>query len=141
VRSFPADAEYQITLTNLAVGPYSNALERENTVVIFSADQGWCAGHHGVWGKGNGSGPWYMGAGIGTMHYTGMAAFEIQGRIVWDPILVAASIALGAAVGAPLVDGDLGADGLLVEAIRRGHDRSPGAGVEGAALVTTGRER
>jgi hypothetical protein len=33
--SFPADAEYQITLTNLAVGPYSNALERENTVVIL----------------------------------------------------------------------------------------------------------
>jgi mono/diheme cytochrome c family protein len=31
---FPADGEYQITLTNLAVGPYSNALERENTVVI-----------------------------------------------------------------------------------------------------------
>src|SRR5436190_16250099 len=33
--SFPADAEYQITLTNLAVGPYSNALERESTVVIL----------------------------------------------------------------------------------------------------------
>ena len=33
--SFPADGEYQITLTNLAVGPYSNALERENTVVIL----------------------------------------------------------------------------------------------------------
>jgi len=33
--SFPADAEYQITLTNLAVGPYSNALESENTVVIL----------------------------------------------------------------------------------------------------------
>src|SRR5688572_18113734 len=32
---FPADGEYQITLTNLAVGPYSNALERENTVVIL----------------------------------------------------------------------------------------------------------
>jgi mono/diheme cytochrome c family protein len=33
--SFPADGEYQITLTNLAVGPYSNALEREHTVVIL----------------------------------------------------------------------------------------------------------
>ena len=33
--SFPADGEYQITLANLAVGPYSNALERENTVVIL----------------------------------------------------------------------------------------------------------
>jgi cytochrome c5 len=33
--SFPADGEYQVTLTNLAVGPYSNALEREHTVVIL----------------------------------------------------------------------------------------------------------
>ena len=24
---------------------------REDTVVIFTADQGWNAGHHGVWGK------------------------------------------------------------------------------------------
>src|SRR5262245_31622055 len=33
--SFPADGEYQITLTNLAVVPYSNALEREHAVVIL----------------------------------------------------------------------------------------------------------
>jgi mono/diheme cytochrome c family protein len=33
--SFPADGEYQITLPNLAVVPYSNALEREHTVVIL----------------------------------------------------------------------------------------------------------
>jgi len=32
--TFPADGEYQITLTNLAVVPYSNALEREHTVII-----------------------------------------------------------------------------------------------------------
>ncbi|TIW44401.1 MAG: bifunctional diguanylate cyclase/phosphodiesterase, partial [Mesorhizobium sp.] len=25
-----------------------------------------------------------LGVGIGTMHYTGMAAFEVQGRVVWD---------------------------------------------------------
>ena len=29
----------------------------EDTVVIFTADQGWNAGHHGVWGKGNGTVP------------------------------------------------------------------------------------
>ncbi len=29
----------------------------ENTLVIFTADQGWNAGHHGVWGKGNGTVP------------------------------------------------------------------------------------
>jgi arylsulfatase A-like enzyme len=33
---------------------------RENTVVVFSADQGWNAGHHGVWGKGNGTWPFNM---------------------------------------------------------------------------------
>lgn len=33
---------------------------REDTVVIFAADQGWNAGHHGVWGKGNGTVPFNM---------------------------------------------------------------------------------
>ena len=41
-----------------------------------------------------------VGGGIAVMHYTGMAAFEIAGRIVWNPKLVAASILLGAAIGA-----------------------------------------
>jgi diguanylate cyclase (GGDEF)-like protein/PAS domain S-box-containing protein len=41
-----------------------------------------------------------VGGGIAAMHYTGMAAFEIQGRIVWDPVLVAASIVLGGVLGA-----------------------------------------
>jgi diguanylate cyclase len=47
--------------------------------------------------------PWLggmiVGGGIAVLHYTGMAAFEIEGRIVWDPALVAASIALGALLG------------------------------------------
>ena len=33
---------------------------REDTLVIFTADQGWNAGHHGVWGKGNGTIPFNM---------------------------------------------------------------------------------
>ncbi|TMK44232.1 MAG: EAL domain-containing protein [Alphaproteobacteria bacterium] len=41
-----------------------------------------------------------VGGGIAAMHYTGMAAFEIAGRIEWDPALVVVSIALGAAIGA-----------------------------------------
>jgi diguanylate cyclase (GGDEF)-like protein/PAS domain S-box-containing protein len=49
-------------------------------------------------------GPWIGGAivagGIAAMHYTGMAAFEIAGIILWEPVLVAASIVLGAAIGA-----------------------------------------
>ena len=40
-----------------------------------------------------------VGAGIAAMHYTGMAAYEVQGRIFWDPTLVAASILLGAIFG------------------------------------------
>jgi diguanylate cyclase (GGDEF)-like protein/PAS domain S-box-containing protein len=41
-----------------------------------------------------------VGGGIAAMHYTGMAAFEIMGRIVWDPLLVTMSIMLGALIGA-----------------------------------------
>ncbi len=33
---------------------------RDNTLVIFTADQGWNSGHHGVWGKGNGTLPFNM---------------------------------------------------------------------------------
>jgi hypothetical protein len=33
--NFPADGEYRVTINNLAVGPYSNALENESTVVIL----------------------------------------------------------------------------------------------------------
>lgn len=47
---------------------------------------------------------WIGGAivagGIAAMHYTGMAAFEIAGSILWDPVLVATSIVLGGAIGA-----------------------------------------
>jgi diguanylate cyclase (GGDEF)-like protein/PAS domain S-box-containing protein len=49
-------------------------------------------------------GPWIGGAivggGIAAMHYTGMAAFEIAGVILWDPVLVITSIVLGAVIGA-----------------------------------------
>src|SRR5258707_3101494 len=52
-------------------------------------------------------GPWVGGTivagGIAGMHYTGMAAFEIAGIILWDPVLVAASIVLGAIIGAVAV--------------------------------------
>jgi PAS domain S-box-containing protein len=41
-----------------------------------------------------------MGAGIAAMHYTGMAAIEMRGEIQYNPILVAASVAI--AVGASL---------------------------------------
>lgn len=48
--------------------------------------------------------PWLGGAiiggGIAAMHYTGMAAFEIPGILLWDTTLVAISIALGTLIGA-----------------------------------------
>ena len=52
-----------------------------------------------------------VGGGIAAMHYTGMAAFEIQGRIIWDPVLVIVSIAAGALIGSAatrvgLIDGE-----------------------------------
>ena len=33
---------------------------RDDTLVVFTADQGWSAGHHGVWGKGNGTIPFNL---------------------------------------------------------------------------------
>ena len=41
-----------------------------------------------------------VGGGIAAMHYTGMMALELPGRITWSPNLVVASIALGIAFGA-----------------------------------------
>jgi choline-sulfatase len=33
---------------------------RDDTLIIFTSDQGWNAGHHGVWGKGNGTIPFNL---------------------------------------------------------------------------------
>jgi diguanylate cyclase (GGDEF)-like protein/PAS domain S-box-containing protein len=41
-----------------------------------------------------------VGGGIAAMHYTGMMALELPGRISWAPNLVVSSIALGIAFGA-----------------------------------------
>jgi choline-sulfatase len=53
-----------ITAVDRNVGRVLSKLEemgvRDNTLVIFTADQGWNAGHHGVWGKGNGTVPYNM---------------------------------------------------------------------------------
>jgi diguanylate cyclase (GGDEF)-like protein/PAS domain S-box-containing protein len=53
-----------------------------------------------------------VGGGIAVMHYAGMAAFEIEGRIVWDPVLVVVSIALGAAIGAIALWAGLNGDSM-----------------------------
>src|SRR5262250_2581944 len=41
-----------------------------------------------------------VGAGVGAMHYTGMWAVEVPGRITWDLPLVASSVGLGMVFGA-----------------------------------------
>ena len=41
-----------------------------------------------------------IGAGIASMHYTGMRAFTTTGTVDWDPTLVIASIVLGVVFGA-----------------------------------------
>jgi len=41
-----------------------------------------------------------LGGGIATMHYIGMAAFEVQGRIEWNLLLVAISLLAGATLAA-----------------------------------------
>jgi diguanylate cyclase len=65
--------------------------------------------------------PWLggviVGAGIAAMHYIGMAAFEVQGRVIWDPGLVAASIVLGCAVGAVALPVGLHRDALKWKAL------------------------
>jgi arylsulfatase A-like enzyme len=53
-----------ITAMDNSIGNILDKLEteglRENTVIIFTADNGMCMGHHGVWGKGNGTFPLNM---------------------------------------------------------------------------------
>jgi len=44
-----------------------------------------------------------VGGGVACMHYLGMWALELPGRVTWAPELVAASIALGIAFAAPAV--------------------------------------
>ena len=41
-----------------------------------------------------------LGGGIAAMHYTGMMALDLPGRITWAPNLVVTSIALGVTFGA-----------------------------------------
>src|ERR1700688_3042405 len=80
---------YNIALTVLSL---LAAIVLTGTGLAVAVTANWAAG---AWIGGA-----MVGGGIAAMHYMGMAAFEIQGRIVWDPALVTASIALGGLVGA-----------------------------------------
>ncbi len=41
-----------------------------------------------------------IGGGIAVMHFTGMIAFEVEGRLEWNMVLVAASVIAGVVLGA-----------------------------------------
>jgi NO-binding membrane sensor protein with MHYT domain len=71
-----------------------------------------------------------IGLGIAVMHYTGMAALEVQGHVTWSAPYVVASIVLGVAfaaaamhfaVEAPGLRTMLGAAGLLTLSIVSHH--------------------
>ncbi len=78
-----------------------------------------------------------VGVGIASMHYTGMAAFQVAGTIAWDTTLVAASIWLGAAIAAAALPvglsgtnnrrSRLAAAGILTVAICSHHFTAMGA--------------
>ncbi|MCX7048249.1 MAG: sulfatase-like hydrolase/transferase [Candidatus Sumerlaeota bacterium] len=53
-----------ITIMDAQIGRLLDALEshglRENTLIVFTSDNGMNMGHHGIWGKGNGTFPQNM---------------------------------------------------------------------------------
>ncbi len=53
-----------------------------------------------------------VGLGIAAMHFIGMAGLELPGTIVWSPVLVVASVALGTMFGALALTTAARGDGL-----------------------------
>jgi diguanylate cyclase (GGDEF)-like protein/PAS domain S-box-containing protein len=83
----PSGYNISLTILSLAV-----AILLTGAGLAISLSPGW---RHGQWVGGA-----IIAGGIAAMHYTGMAAFEIQGVVLWDYALVVTSIVLGAVIGA-----------------------------------------
>ena len=83
----PSGYNISLTILSLAV-----AILLTGAGLAISLSPGW---RHGQWVGGA-----IIAGGIAAMHYTGMAAFEIQGVVLWDYTLVVTSIVLGAVIGA-----------------------------------------
>ena len=79
-----------------SVGP--TVLSLLAAAAITSAGLGVALANPGRWAAACGGG--IVGAGVAAMHYTGMQAVELPGRITWVPELVTASILLGLIFGA-----------------------------------------
>ncbi len=77
---------YDVPLTLLSIG----------AAVLLTGAGWWTAAR----GKGRFTllGGAIIGAGIGTMHYIGMSAVKLAGRIAWDQSYVAVSVLLGVAL-------------------------------------------
>ena len=73
------------------------ALSLAVAMVLTSCGLGFAASNPGRWRAPIGGA--IMGAGIASMHYLGMWALEVPGRVVWSLDLVVVSIALGLAFG------------------------------------------
>jgi diguanylate cyclase (GGDEF)-like protein len=79
---------YDLYLTLVSIG-----------AAVLVTGAGWTAALHGGRAGTLAAGT-VIGAGIGTMHYIGMAAVELPGRFEWQPALVAASLLIGTAFSA-----------------------------------------
>jgi diguanylate cyclase (GGDEF)-like protein len=73
------------------------ALSLAMAMLLTSTGVGFAASHPGRWRAPIGGG--IIGAGIASMHYLGMWALEVPGRVVWSLDLVFASIVLGMVFG------------------------------------------
>src|SRR5260221_10568208 len=75
---------YGVALTTLSLAA---------AMILTSCGFGFSANTPGRWRAPIGGA--IIGAGIASMHYLGMWALEVPGRVTWSPDLVLASIALG----------------------------------------------
>jgi NO-binding membrane sensor protein with MHYT domain len=73
------------------------ALSLAAAMVLTSTGLGFAASVPGRWRAPIGGG--IVGAGIASMHYLGMWALEVPGRVTWSPDLVFASVVLGMMFG------------------------------------------
>ncbi|MEK9280567.1 MULTISPECIES: EAL domain-containing protein [unclassified Bradyrhizobium] len=73
------------------------ALSLAAAMILTSGAFGFAASNSGRWRAAAGGA--IIGAGIASMHYLGMWALEVPGRVTWAPELVLASIVLGVVLG------------------------------------------
>src|ERR1700730_5719468 len=73
------------------------ALSLAAAMILTSVGFGVAVSSSGRWRAAAGGG--IIGAGIASMHYLGMWALEVPGRVTWSPGLVFVSIALGMVLG------------------------------------------